>query len=99
MQQPITQARSSMVRFTVRVGRLGALAAWAAATGAGLLCAVRWSLPPAASQDAGHPQLVLQFGHSDPVRAIAFSPDGKTLASGSEDYTIKLWDAQTGELK
>jgi WD40 repeat protein len=38
-------------------------------------------------------------GHSDWVSSIAFSPDGYTLASGSFDKTIKLWDAQTGDLK
>ncbi|KAG9025260.1 hypothetical protein FS837_005032, partial [Tulasnella sp. UAMH 9824] len=35
-------------------------------------------------------------GHSDSVRSVAFSPDSKTLASGSHDGTIRLWHAQTG---
>jgi WD40 repeat protein len=30
------------------------------------------------------------------VNSVAYSPDGKTLASGSSDDTIKLWDVTTG---
>lgn len=47
------------------------------------------------------PTLVLK-GHTSLIHAVAFSPDGKTLASGSEDKDgapIKLWDIATGKEK
>jgi WD40 repeat protein len=37
-------------------------------------------------------------GHPRIVYSIAFSPDDKTIASGSGDRTVKFWDAQTGRL-
>ena len=31
--------------------------------------------------------------HSDCINSVAFSPDGKTIVSGSDDQTLKVWDA------
>jgi hypothetical protein len=37
-------------------------------------------------------------GHTDAVWSVSFSPDGRLLASGSGDYTIKLWRVSDGAL-
>jgi WD40 repeat protein len=39
-----------------------------------------------------------QSAHSDNVRSVAFSPDGSTIVSGSNDATIKVWDAGVSAL-
>jgi WD40 repeat protein len=38
-------------------------------------------------------------GHTDPVRAVAVTPDGRHVVSGSEDKTLRVWDLATGETK
>jgi WD40 repeat protein len=36
-------------------------------------------------------------GHKDAILSVAFSPDGTTIATGSYDKLVKLWDASTGK--
>ena len=40
--------------------------------------------------------MCMHLGHSDSVRTVAISPDGKYVVSGSEDKSIKVWDLSSG---
>ena len=43
--------------------------------------------------NCSHPPLE---GHGEEVHSVCLSPNGKQLASGSEDRTVRLWDMATG---
>ena len=50
---------------------------------------------PQAQKDC---QLQILQGHTGQVRSVAFSSDGKKVASGSEDESVRIWDIETGAI-
>lgn len=59
----------------------------------GMWCCSAWAVP---SQTANLPRLLTTVGHFHNVESVAFSPDSKTVVSGSSDRSIKLMNVATG---
>ena len=66
-----------------------------------LLAVAAWQINPsnaarsAMLAAAARPGIAILGGYSDTVLSVAFSRDGKTLASGDNDGTVQLWDVAT----
>ena len=65
---------------------------------AGLLLAPVCVCGSLVAADSGWPRgTIVLIGHGETVYGVAYSPDGKVVATGSFDQSIKLWDAATGK--
>lgn len=61
------------------------------------LCLASFRSPSQSSaQTIARPELVMQTGHSSRINCAVFAPDGRWLASGSADNSIRLWEVDSG---
>jgi WD40 repeat protein len=60
--------------------------------------APRWIMLKPAIEAGWNACMQTLEGHGEEVLSVAFSADGQRIVSGSQDRTIKIWDAATGSL-
>lgn len=65
---------------------------------AGMYTGGPW-LPQVWDMATGQNLHIFKGEHGDQIFSVVFSPDGQTLASGSRDGSIKLWNMATGEIR
>jgi WD40 repeat protein len=90
MKNGMTMARMS------RRDMLRGLAAGALALGAAG-CAIPGFGSTATPVPSSGSSLLIYTGHTAAVNGVAWSPDGKRIASASSDHTVNVWSATTGE--
>lgn len=72
----------------------GGLSVVAIAVSLALLCCnLTLGVPSVLANDVTQLQ-----GHTDSVSSVAFSADGKRIASGGDDGTVRIWESRTGQL-
>jgi WD40 repeat protein len=91
--QLATQSGSSLASTNPALAKLESVAAARIATSRASAAQARDAMLDAAAI----PGIAALTEKDEPVNAVAFSPDGKTLAIGSQDGTVRLWNQVTGQ--
>ncbi len=86
--QPPKSGKRAISRRALLVGAIGVVGLAGTSSVFGL-----WAL---SQQRRIGSTIVIYTGHLSPVATVAWSPDGKRIASGSGDQTVQVWDADNG---
>ena len=62
-----------------------------------VLFSILFAIPNALSTADDKRELLLPLGHSGYIKSVAFTPDGKSVFTGSVDGSVRLWDVGTGK--
>src|SRR2546425_10464637 len=90
----------TLVRCTMRARYMNQGVVLAVAVSTALLCGVLSCFHNSKTSEPSEVARCLRAtlsGHQSLIAAIAFSPDGRHLASASADGTVKVWNTSTGE--
>jgi len=91
------RAQAAFETEQIGPGLLWMIESWRSAVAAGDPAWQQAARTNLAAWQPYHARIKAVLSHPAPVDAAAFSPDGKTLVTGSDDRTAQLWDATTGE--